>query len=184
MLNIYKYYDEPKSLPLYSYELMYALNLLPLMVQRGDDITEEQLEPVKNIIQRDPELAYTYAKNIIKGEWPEAESTILKEPEYTNNYAIGVRKRRWPEAEPTILQYPTKCVQYAKKILANDPEWTSQKGHENGRWPEAEPTIMKDPYSAYTYAADVIKGRWPEAEDNLKQSTLWWDSYKDFFDIP
>ncbi len=105
---------------------------------------------------RDPEYGYKYAKNIIKGRFPEAEPYIMKDSWHASRYAI--------------------------KILANDPEWTSIKGHENGRWPEAEPYIMKDPEDILSYARDVIGGRWIEAEPHIKQS-MWWTVYKAKFGI-
>jgi hypothetical protein len=55
----------------------------------------------KNIM-KDPECAYLYAGNIIKGRWKEAEPYIMKKPEYAYYYAANVIKKRWPEAEETI----------------------------------------------------------------------------------
>jgi hypothetical protein len=79
------------------------------------------------------------------------------------------------------MKSPEYAFIYAREILATDPQWTSQPGHENGRWPEAEPYIMKDPYDAYRYAKDIIGGRWPEAEPYIKRSPDDWWKYNRIF---
>jgi len=55
----------------------------------------------KNIM-KDPECAYLYAGNVIKGRWKEAEPYIMKKPEYAYYYAANIIKKRWIEAEETI----------------------------------------------------------------------------------
>ena len=45
---------------------------------------------------------FQYARNIIKGRWPEAEPYIMKDPKWAAAYAVWVIKDRWPEAEPYI----------------------------------------------------------------------------------
>ena len=103
-----------------------------------------------------PKTALAYAKDVIKGEWPEAEPYIMKDPYYALEYARDIIKGRWPEAEPYIMKDPWAADWYARDII-------------KGRWPEAEPYIMKDPRCALVYARDVIKGRWPEAEPYIME---------------
>lgn len=116
MLNIYNYYDDSKSLPLYN-ELEDKLNLLNNPSDwRWLQHNVKDFEPIKHIMLRSPKLIYYYAHDIIKGRWPDAEPYIMKSPEYT--------------------------YRYVRDILSNDKDWTSIKGYENGRWPEAEQYIM------------------------------------------
>ena len=115
----------------------------------------------------DPGTAYSYAKAVLKGRWPEAEEAIAKNPIWAYHYAKDVLKRRWPEAESVIATDPKWAYEYAKHVI-------------QGRWPEAEPVIATSPYSfgqgvgshyfAYKYAKDVIGGRWPEAEAVIAKS--------------
>ncbi len=109
---------------------------------------------VMEVIAKDPEVAYEYARDIIKGRWPEAEPTISSDPWAASMYATNVIKGRWPEAEPTIMTDPGVAQLYAINVI-------------KGRWPEAEPTISSDPWAASIYAINVIKGRWPEAEPTI-----------------
>lgn len=46
-----------------------------------------------------------YAKDVIKGRWPEAESVVLEKGDLDSlvKYAVNVIKGRWPEAEPNII---------------------------------------------------------------------------------
>ena len=36
---------------------------------------------------KDPESAYLYARDVIKGRWAEAEPTIMKDPKYAYEYS-------------------------------------------------------------------------------------------------
>jgi len=112
---------------------------------------------------KDPAIAYDYARDFIKGRWPEAEPIIMKEPSVAVNYTRDVIQGRWPEAEPYIMEKPLHAYVYARDII-------------KGRWPEAEPSIMKPPGDCiYVYAKDVIKGRWPEAEPYIMmKAKTWW----------
>jgi hypothetical protein len=47
-------------------------------------------------------LAYSYASEVIKGRWPEAESVIATDPYSAAEYALGILGRRWPEGEAAI----------------------------------------------------------------------------------
>ena len=99
----------------------------------------------------DPDWAYHYARDVIKGRWPEGEPAIATHPGYVYLYAKDVIRGRWPEAEAAIATNPKLAYHYAKDVIG-------------GRWPEAEATIAKIPVWAGMYAIDVIGGRWPEVE--------------------
>ncbi len=109
---------------------------------------------------KNPERAYWYARNVIKGRWPEAEPVIMKESKWAYYYAKGVIKGRWPQAEPVIMKESKWAYYYAKDVI-------------KGRWPEAEPHIMKESKWAYYYAKDVIGERWPEAEPHIMKDPVW-----------
>jgi len=70
-----------------------------------------------------PEQAYRYAKDVIKGRWPDGEETIKKDPKWAYHYALDVIKGRWPEAEETIKNDPEWAYHYALDVI-------------KGRWPE------------------------------------------------
>ena len=199
MLNIFKYYDDYKSLD--KSELSEAISLMHniFMIEDEPDAAEE-LAPVLHIIKRVPEYASEYARYIIKGRWKEAELVIMKDP-YENylyvkeaikercpdlepiiikdadlalTYAQNAIGGRWIEAEPIIMKHPSQAYMYAEYILAKDSKWP----HKNGRWPEAEKYIMKSPEISYYYARDIIKGRWIAAEDVIRKDSYWWNGYK------
>ena len=52
-----------------------------LAKEKGERIPE--LEP---IIATDPQWAYAYARDVIKGRWPEVETTILENKRYKDTY--------------------------------------------------------------------------------------------------
>ena len=122
MLNVYKYFDEPKSLD-------------------GIENYKQQL-----LSSGDVPKMYRFATHVIKGRWPEAEPIIMKHPYRALQYAKEIIKDRWSEAEPYIMQDPGDAFGYVRDILSKDKEWTSLKGHEHGRWKEAEQYIMSDSF--------------------------------------
>ena len=90
-----------------------------------------ELEP--DIIQ-DVNIAYLYAKNVIKGRWYEAEPTIMQSPLYTCIYARDVIKGRWPEGEPIIARNMLEACVYAIQVMQN-------------RWIEIEHMIAQSEHS-------------------------------------
>ena len=141
MLNVYKYYDDAKTLPKYK-ELN---NVLPLLKKRSlwNPENAKKLEPIKHIIMQNQGNAYEYARFVLKERWPEAEPIIMKNPDYAYRYARDVINGRWEEAEPYIMKDPTYAYCYARDVI-------------KGRWEEAEPYIKKDPQYAHWYAKNII----------------------------
>jgi hypothetical protein len=147
------------------------------MDRRDEPISQEQMDyfrtkhPVlkklfaakEKEIAKDPEWAYEYARDVIRGRWPEAEAVIATDPEWAYEYARDVIRGRWPEAEAAIAKDPKRAYRYAGNVV-------------RGRWPEVEAVIAKDPEWAYLYAKDIIRGRWPEAEAVIAKDSG--DAYK------
>jgi hypothetical protein len=50
------------------------------------------------IIIKDPQYAYQYARDVIKGRWKEAESIIIKDSFYAYRYAKDVIEGKLPES--------------------------------------------------------------------------------------
>ena len=116
------------------------------------DVIKGRWPEAEPYIMTDPYFAYLYANDVMEGKrWPEAEPYIMKDPSIASNYATNVIKGRWPEAEPYIMKHPGNASHYATYVI-------------KGRWSEAEPYIMTEPYFAHHYARRVIQDRWPEAE--------------------
>ena len=139
MLNVYKYYQDAKSLPLYN-EISSQMKLLDNYHNTwGRTVFAEDLSLIKNIISGSPKYALRYAENIIKGRWKEAEPYIMRSP-YAYFYAKYVIKGRWVEAEENIMKDSYFAAEYSKYILKE-------------RWLEAESYIMKD------------EGEWEEYKD-------------------
>ena len=99
----------------------------------------------------DPGWSYGYAKEVLKGRWPEAEEAIVKDPHMAYLYAMDVIKGRWPEAEPTIAKDPSVAFYYAKHVIG-------------GRFPEAEEAIVKNTSVANPHLAKSYLELFPEAK--------------------
>ena len=85
------------------------------------------------LLDKDIYDLYYYARDVIKGRWPEAEPHIMTDPRWAYRYALDVIKGRWPEAESIIMTDSEWAAEYAKNII-------------KGRWLEAEPISIQDNY--------------------------------------
>jgi hypothetical protein len=105
----------------------------------------------EELIAKNPQYAFFYAKNIVRGRWLTGEPAILKNPEWCYNYVKEVVQERLPKCEAVIATSAYYACEYAIKIIKD-------------RFPEGEAAIAKDPHCAVRYAKEIIKARWPEAE--------------------
>lgn len=195
MLNVYEYFDEPKSLNLHD-KIEPALQYVTQIFRWGSSVSKEDLEPIKGLILKKPKLIYYYADNIMHGRWPEGEPIIAKDVEFAYNYALYVIRGPFKEAEHYIAEDPSISVSYATNVLSGRFE-EAEAGILNtgdvriitkyaesaikGPWPEAESIIMKDPYRAYLYAKYCLKKRWNEAEPTIKSNSEVWNDYRSHF---
>ena len=62
------------------------------------------------------EQAYYYARNVIKGRWPEGEEVIKNDPIWAYYYARDVIKGRWAEGEEVIKSSPEYAYYYARYV--------------------------------------------------------------------
>ena len=96
----------------------------------------------------DPRLAYLYAKNAIKGRFPEGEKAIASDPEWSHRYAANVIGGRFPKGEKAIASDPWWACRYAEYVI-------------KGRWPKGEKAIASDPKWSREYAQNVVRGKFP-----------------------
>ena len=101
-------------------------------------ILGESVRPPTESEKTHPVWAYYYARDVIKGSWPEGEPAIATSPKWAYNYARNILKRRWPEGEPAIATSPIDAYDYARLVI-------------KGRFPEGEAAIAKNPYWANKY---------------------------------
>lgn len=126
--------------------------------------------PILHIIKKSPTKAFSYAEQVFRCRWLEAEPFIITNSFCRYMYALTVIKGRWVEAEPYIMTEPREAFYYTSMVIKS-------------RWLEAEPYIMKDSREAFYYASVVIGSRWYEAEHYIMKSEHWWDLYKKRFNI-
>ena len=160
MIDLYKLHKNPKKLDFYK---KYG-RLLDIVIDEIGLRPGINFKRILHIIERSPEYAYLYARDIIKGRFIESEKYIMKSPIYGINYADRILCGRWPEIENDIIQNPKYAFYYAFNVI-------------HGRWIDAEKYIKKDPQWAYNYARLVIKNRWQEAESYIKKDKDCWKDY-------
>jgi hypothetical protein len=56
--------------------------------------------------------AYTHARTVLRGRWPEIELIIMTDPSLAYLYAKYVITGRWPEAEPVIATDAISACEY------------------------------------------------------------------------
>ena len=136
-----------------------SLNDLQTFIKLAEEhcASSNEIEQIKSVTSIEDllshpwssDLAYWYAKDIIKGRWLEGESVILKSPDLAFLYARDVIKDRWLEAESIIRTDPYWAYWYARNMIKD-------------RWIDAEPFIKTDFYTWGQYQ-NFIKG-----EANIK----------------
>jgi hypothetical protein len=89
-------------------------------------------------------LACSYANDVIKGRWTEAEVLIMADPWLACMYSEYLIEDRWPEAESVIATDPYASFEYARVVI-------------EGRWPEGEAAIATDAEMSYTYAEMISR---------------------------
>ena len=139
MINLYSLHSNKEKLDFY---LEYGQLITGIMkYEKGN------YDPIMHIIKRCPKLIYTYARDVIKGRWIEAEPYIMKDPQYAYLYAYDIIKGRWAEAESYIMQKPEYAVWYARFVV-------------KGRWEEAEEYIKtkEDCWKVYCGWKDYCEG--------------------------
>jgi hypothetical protein len=112
------------------------------------------IQKPKRIALTNPNTAYHYAKNVIKGRFSQGEPIIATSPEYAYLYACDVIKGRWEQAEPIIATDPYYALWYANDVI-------------KGRFELAEPVIAANDCWACRYASYIIQGRWEQAESTI-----------------
>ena len=111
MLNVFKFYTEPKELNRSDIaEHMHLVNTIKTLEYDND--AKSKLSPIINVIKRDPKCAFEYARWINRGRWEEGEPTILKSSWYSYMYARYVINGVWKEGEPSIKQDPNFWSMY------------------------------------------------------------------------
>ena len=70
-----------------------------------------------------PYWAYLYAKDVIKGRWPEGEPVIAREPVLACGYALCVIQGRFPKGEPAIARDPHSTKDYLNAFPEAKLEW-------------------------------------------------------------
>jgi len=147
----------------------------------------QRLPSYENVIGKDAECSYLYAKDVCKGPFLKGESAIRKNPLYAYLYCKDIIKRRWYLAEEGIMKNPHVAFVYSKnvirerwreaeKYIKKSPTWSAAYASEvmKSRFKEAEATIAKEDDSAEDYAREVIKDDWSNwTFCQISRSTVW-----------
>lgn len=77
-------------------------------------VTSKLFAKAEDKTMESPYRSYRYAKDVIKGRWPEAEKSIMLDPYSAFMYATELMGGRWPEAEPMIKTHRIWWKRYTK----------------------------------------------------------------------
>ena len=155
-----------------------------------DDIKRRYLSSKKPIhpkkedsIAKDPELAYEYARDVLKGPYPKGEDAIAKNSKNAYEYANYVLKGPFPKGEDAIAKDSFHALKYAAYVLKGpfpkgedaiatnlDYVFNYAGNVLKGPFPKGEDAIAKDSLNALKYAAYVLKGRFPKGEDTIAKN--------------
>ena len=120
-------------------------------------------EKLEAILVTDGLFAYLYAKNKIKGRWPEAEAIIAKSSS-SIHYAKEVIGGRFKEAEEFIAKSAQHSFIYARDVV-------------HGRFEEGEDSLANDGFYLQKYA--MLLGTLPSKLHNIMVLLSFGDESKD-----
>lgn len=155
---------------------LHALVIDPKKLETYDKYIspEDAYEKLKNdrnnkdlieIVAKDPEFAFTYARDIIKGEFLLGEDAIATSACYSYFYAIYVLNAPKPSYFDSSIPISIESMELATEKIHSDTDprgfYLKLKGKK--RFWKGEKAIASDEYWALQYAHDIIRGPWPEA---------------------
>lgn len=165
MINLFKLHDEPHKLN--HFNIKHTLS--PELAWEHGLATRDWDE---KLLAKDAEIAYDYAKTILRDRFILGEPSIAKDGYIAYKYARDVLKDRFKLGEPAIANFyaPNIPVRYAEKIL-------------KGPFPEAEENIAKDSHYSDIYAIEVLNKRFELGEPAIFKNPELRASYCNHFKI-
>jgi len=165
-----------------------------VIVSYAIDVINGRWREKESLIAKDPYAAVLYAKEVIKGPFPEAEKNILGSPWYFEYFTFATSASRLL-ASQLSSQFPSdmtvgevlkiidngRNADFEKKLLSSTHNQSKAVWYAinvlKGRWPEMEEKIKKSPKWAVAYARDVLKSRWEEAEKYISKRDKYLSQY-------
>ena len=135
-------------------------------------------------IKKCAEIAYLYAKFVIKGRWPEAERYIKKERSAARKYAKYILKAPWKSAEKKIFDIgetfstfgTSDSFDYVLNVTKK-PNKKLENSIQNWFIENNDPTLSQREYmkksilkDAMRYLKKVKKSQWKELEIEITKS--------------
>ena len=136
------------------------------------------------VMRRDPMASLVFAKNVIKGPFPEGEKAIASSEDTALRYAQEILHGPFPQGERILAANPKYAFAYAQEVLngpfpageaaiAQDAAYAYPYALHilKAPFPEGEPVIARDAFYGYCYALNVLKGRFPASEPHLARDS-------------
>ena len=158
-MNLYSYHNKPEELHNY----FEAGEKIPDVFWDKFSKHPEKLKEKEHLIAKNPQYAWKYANQILKGAFPEGEEAIGTNAQYSIEYA-ELLEDRFAKGEDTIAKSAEHSYYYAAIIGAS--------------FPEGEGAIAKDALYSYLYARDVLRGRFREGEAIILNGSKYSYDYK------
>jgi hypothetical protein len=86
-------------------------------------ILGEVIRPPTNAEKTEAFPAYWYAKDVLKGRFPEGEKAIATDPVVSYAYARDVLKARFQEGEVAIVAHPSCVTNYLRLFPEAKLDW-------------------------------------------------------------
>lgn len=130
-------------------------------------LTTQQL----NSISKDPIAAYEYAKDVIKGRFPEAEYIIAQDGLVAFLYAKDVIKGRFPEAERRILRsaYNISYLEYILSITNMSDKQKNELMKEIGRYIIADQSWYNAAVKYLFNDNNILLKRWIQYGEDVRE---------------
>lgn len=100
-----------------------------------------KLMKLRGVFARSPTYAFRFAKEIIRGPFPEGEEAIAQDATEAVVYARDILKGRFPKGEEIIASSGSHALMYARDVLKKP-------------WKKGEPAIMSNIQLRWSYETE------------------------------
>lgn len=134
--------------------------------------TKEREKDLEEVISKNDECSYNYAKDFLKGRFILGEKSIFQNPEITIKYLVdilGLGKSLLECRETPKL--PEEIVESVENIVSTHSEAAYLYSYlTNKRFEKGEKSIGESAEYSFLYAKNILKGRFEIGEKSISKS--------------
>lgn len=134
--------------------------------------TIEREKDLEEVISKNDQCSYSYAKDFLKGRFILGEKSIFQNPETTIKYLVDIfGLGKSPVEFPSTQALPEEIVESVENIVSTHSEAAYLYSYlTNKRFEKGEKAISESPEYSFLYAKNILKSRFEMGEKAISKS--------------